>query len=80
MRLWLELENAGAMAVEASFDGGAFQTVATLPASAPGRAAAVGVPIRRCRRMSLRLSGSAPWTLRALEIETRTERKNRKEG
>ena len=80
VRLWLELENAGAMAVEASFDGGAFQTVATLPASAPGRAAAVGVPIRRCRRLSLRLSGGAPWTLRALEIETRTERKNRKEG
>lgn len=80
VRLWLELENAGAMAVAASFDGGEFEPVATLPASKPGRAAAVSVPIRRCRRLSLRLSGSAPWTLRAVELEMRTERKNRKEG
>ena len=47
-------------------------TAATVPA---GNRSARGfaLPLRRCGRFALRLAGPAPWTLHAVEIETRTE-------
>ena len=89
-RLWLRYAlapfpdaAAGAAAptltVSFSFDGGAFETAAVLPAG--GRQArCVPVPVRRCDGFRVRLTANGAWKLFALELETRAERKNRKEG
>lgn len=72
LRLWLRLDNAAALTAELSYDGGEFVTAAAIPAGNRS-ARPFGLPLRRCGRVSLRLSGPAPWTLRGVEAETRAE-------
>jgi hypothetical protein len=76
-RLWLRLDNTDALTAAVSYDGGDFVTAATVPA---GHRSVRGfpLPLRRCDRFSLRLTGPAPWTLHGLAIETRTEGTRRK--
>ena len=78
VRLWLRLECAGAVSVLVSYNGGAFEAAASIPAGTK-KTACVPVPIRRCDRFGLRLSGAKPWKLYALEVETRAQR-TRKPG
>ena len=72
VRLWLRLDNTSAVTAALSYDGGEFVTAAAVPA---GHRSARGfaLPLRRCDRFSLRLTGTAPWTLHGLAVETRTE-------
>ena len=77
VRLWLRLESAGAVTVEISYNGGSFETAATIPAGGKG-VSYVPVPIRRCDRFGLRLTTTGAWKLYAMEIETRAERTNRR--
>lgn len=77
--LRVRMERAAPVTVEISYDGGPFGIAATLPAG-DGTADALAVPIRRCGRFSLRLSGAAPWRLKALDFELRSEAKPRKGG
>ena len=76
-RLWLRLDNAAALTAAVAYDGGDFTTAATVPA---GHRSVRGfpLPLRRCDRFALRLTGPAPWTLHGLAIETRTEATRRK--
>ena len=71
-RLWLRLDNAAAVTAAVAYDGGDFIAAATVPA---GHRSARGfpMPLRRCDRFALRLTGPAPWTLHGLAVETRTE-------
>ena len=68
VRLRLRLACAGPVTVSLRCDGGAWETAATLAAGDGDRY--IPLPVRRCARFALRLSGACAWTLRALEIET----------
>ena len=77
VRLWLRLENAGAVTVQISYNGAAWETAASIPAGEK-RARYIPVPIRRCDRFGLRLSTVGAWRLYGMEIETRAGRTSRK--
>ena len=66
VRLWIR--GAGTLRAEIAYDGGAWETAGDFSASGTG-AASFSVPLRRCDRFALRLTGPAPWTVRALEVE-----------
>ena len=76
-RLWLRLDNTAALTAALSYDGGDFVTAAAVPA---GHRSARGfaLPLRRCDRFALRLTGPAPWTLHGVAVETRTEATRRR--
>ena len=80
VRLWLRMENAAAVTVQISYNGGTFETAATIPASTGKSATYIPVPIRRCDRFGLKISSTKAWKLYGMEIETRGERTNRKGG
>jgi len=92
VRIWLRYELAArnvtvesvttdiaALTVQISYNGGAFENVTTLP-SGGKTAKYLPVPIRRCDRFRVKLSCNSDWKLYGMEIETRTERTNRKGG
>lgn len=76
-RLWLRLACSGDMTVEIRYDNGDWLTSATLTSQGK-RTEYVPVPIRRCDRYALRLTGTAPWTLYALQWEFYASQRNRK--
>ena len=77
VRVWLRLENAGAVTVSVQYDGGAWETAATCPAGAR-HTRYVPVPIRRCDRFALKLTTTGAWRLRAVELEVRARPANRR--
>lgn len=77
VRLWLRLENAGAVTVQISYNGAQWETASSIPAGEK-RARYIPVPIRRCDRFGLKLSTTGAWRLYGMEIETRAERTSRK--
>ena len=77
VRLWLRMENAGAVTVQISYNGGSYETAATIPAATGKAVSYVPVPIRRCDRFRVKLSTTGAWKLYGMEIETRTERTRR---
>ena len=79
VRLWLRLESAGAVTVQISYNGGVWETAATIPAGVK-QARYIPVPIRRCDRFGLKISTTGAWRLYGMEIETRAERTSRKGG
>ena len=79
VRLWLRAENEKPLVISLRYVDGLWEVVAVLPA-AEKRARAVSVPIRRCDRFGLRIQSYGAWKLYDLAVETRAERKNRKEG
>ena len=79
VRLWLRMENAADVTVKITYNGGAMETVTTIPA-ADKSTRYIPVPIRRCDRFGVKLSSTKAWKLYAMEIETRAERTNRKGG
>ena len=92
VRLWLRYacearnvtENSvttdiAALTVQISYNGGAFESVTTLP-STQKAAKYIPVPIRRCDRFRVKLSCNSAWKLYGMQIETRAERTNRKGG
>ena len=79
VRLWLRMENAAAVTVKITYNGGALETVTTLAAGDKGTKY-TPVPIRRCDRFGLQISTTGAWKLYSMEIETRAESTNRKGG
>jgi hypothetical protein len=79
VRLWLRMENTADVTVKISYNGGTLETAATIPAGTKN-ASYIPVPIRRCDRFGMKLSSTKAWKLYGMEIETRTERTNRKGG
>ena len=77
VRLWLRMENAGAVTVQISYNGGSFETAATISAATGKAVSCVPVPIRRCDRFRVKLSTTGAWKLYGMEIETRAERTRR---
>ena len=77
VRLWLRMENAGAVTVQISYNGGSYETAATIPAATGKAVSYVPVPIRRCDRFRVKLTASGAWKLYGMEIETRAERTRR---
>ena len=77
VRLWLRMENAGAVTVQISYNGGSCETAATIPAATGKAVSYVPVPIRRCDRFRVKLTASGAWKLYGMEIETRAERTRR---
>ena len=77
VRLWLRLESAGAVTVQIAYNGGVWETAASIPAGEK-RARYIPVPIRRCDRFGLKLATTGAWRLYGMEIETRAERTSRK--
>ena len=78
-RLWLRLESEKAVTVTVSYNGGAFEAAYTFAAG--GKSAVTApVPIRRCDRFAVKLTGSGQLRLYAMELELRAEQTNRKGG
>ena len=73
------MENAAAVTVKITYNGGALETVTTLAAGDKGTKY-TPVPIRRCDRFGLQISTTGAWKLYSMEIETRAESTNRKGG
>lgn len=80
VRLWLRMENAGAVTVQISYNGGSYETAATIPAATGKAVSYVPVPIRRCDRFRVKLSTTGAWKLYGMEIETRAQSTSRKGG
>ena len=79
VRLWLRAASAGTLTVEIAYDGGAWETAATVPAGRE-RACCLGVPIRRCDRFGVRIRALGAWSLRSMALEVRARDTNRKGG
>lgn len=78
-RVWFRMENANAVTVTVKYNSGSFETAFTIPTE--GKSARnFPVPIRRCDRFALKLTGTGQMRLYAMEAELRTERTNRKGG
>lgn len=79
VRLWLRYESSYTVTLGISYDGGAWETAATLPGTDLGTKY-VPVPINRCDSFRLKISGAGDFRLYAMQIEVRAEQTNRKGG
>ena len=92
VRLWVRYEleaknvtengvttDTARLRVDTAYNGGAFAEVAALP-STNKTTQYLALPIKRCDRFQIRFRANSAWKLHGMEIETRTERTNRKGG
>lgn len=92
VRLWVRYEmeaknvtengvttDTARLRVDTAYNGGTFAEVAALP-STNKTTQYLALPIKRCDRFQIRFRANSAWKLHGMEIETRTERTNRKGG
>lgn len=92
VRLWVRYElepnnvtengvttDTARLRVDTAYNGGAFAEVAALP-STNKTTQYLALSIKRCDRFQIRFRANSAWKLHGMEIETRTERTNRKGG
>lgn len=79
VRLWFRYAAGNDVTLSVAYDGGDWETSATLPETELVTKY-VPVPIRRCDSFRIKITGTGDFQLYAMQIETRAEETNRKGG